>query len=142
VPIWCRVAGARAAGADGVVHHYRHEFERAVGVAATHRGVPQTNTLLLNNLTAVPLTGITATILGAPSDVNVQVSVPSSLPGNGAVQTTISWRRPAPRPAGAVLHPIYQRARGVGDVALHRHDVAADRAIVGTDSGIAYGDDD
>ncbi len=51
-------------------------------------GTPQTNTLLLNNLTAVPLTGITATILGAPTNVNVQVSVPASLPGNGAVQTT------------------------------------------------------
>jgi hypothetical protein len=51
-------------------------------------GVPQTNTLLLNNLASVPLTGITATILGAPSDVNVQVSVPSSLPGNGSVPAT------------------------------------------------------
>jgi hypothetical protein len=49
---------------------------------------PQTNTLLLNNLTAVPLTGITATVLSAPANVNVQVSVPSVLPGNGAVQTT------------------------------------------------------
>jgi hypothetical protein len=51
-------------------------------------GAPQTNTLLLNNLTAVPLTGITATVLSAPANVNVQVSVPSVLPSNGAVQTT------------------------------------------------------
>jgi hypothetical protein len=51
-------------------------------------GAPQTNTLLLNNLTAVPLTGITATVLSAPANVNVQVSVPSVLTSNGAVQTT------------------------------------------------------
>jgi hypothetical protein len=51
-------------------------------------GISQTNTLLLNNLTAVPLTGLTATVLGAPSDVSVQVSVPSVVGSNGAVQTT------------------------------------------------------
>lgn len=50
-------------------------------------GAPQTNTLLLNNLTPVPLTGITAAVLGAPGNVNVQVSVPSVVTSNGAIQT-------------------------------------------------------
>jgi hypothetical protein len=76
-------------------------------------GAAQTNTLLLNNLTAVPLTGITATVVGAPPNVNVQVSVPSSLPGNGAVQTTYTLAATGPVPSLAQFSIQYTCAQGV-----------------------------
>ena len=75
-------------------------------------GVPQTNTLLLNNLTSVPLTGITAPSLGAPSDLNVQVSVPSSLPGNGSVQTTYILTSTGTTPSQSQFSIQYTSAEG------------------------------
>ena len=100
-------------------------------------GFPQTNTLLLNNLTAVPLTNITATVLGAPTNVNIQVSVPSSLPGNGAVQTTYILEATGTTPAQAqFLHPIHQRARGDGHAALQRHHGPVDRRISATPASL------
>jgi hypothetical protein len=73
---------------------------------------PQTNTLLLNNLTAVPLTGITATVVGAPSQINVQVSVPSVLPSNGAVQTTYILEATATTQAPVEFSIQYTSAQG------------------------------
>jgi hypothetical protein len=75
-------------------------------------GVPQTNTLLLNNLTDVPLTGISATILGAQADVNVQVSVPSSVPGNGAIQTTYILEATGKIPQYPQFYIVYNSAQG------------------------------
>ena len=75
-------------------------------------GIPQTHTLLLNNLTAVPLSGITATVLGAPPNVSVQVSVPSSLAGNGAVQTTYTVEATGTIPAQAQFSIQYTSAEG------------------------------
>jgi len=51
-------------------------------------GQIQTNTVQLTNLTGVPLTGIAASVIGAPADVKVQVSVPGTLAGNGLVQAS------------------------------------------------------
>ena len=98
-------------------------------------GVPQTNTLLLNNLTSVPLTGITATVLGAPSDVNVQVSVPASLPGNGSAQTTFILEATGTTPAQSQFSIQFNSAQGAS-VTLPFS------ATIVHASGVAGGDDD
>ena len=63
-------------------------------------GVPQTKTVQLNNLAGVPLTGITASVLGAPSNVTVQVSLPSSLlASNGSANVTYTVRATGASPS-------------------------------------------
>ena len=63
-------------------------------------GVPQTKTLQLNNLAGVPLSGITASVLGAPSNVTVQVSLPSSsLAANGSANVSYTVRATGASPA-------------------------------------------
>jgi len=51
-------------------------------------GLPQTNTITLSNLTSVALSGLTASVVGAPANLSLQISVPGNLPGNGTVQAT------------------------------------------------------
>ncbi|MDB6065752.1 MAG: delta-60 repeat domain protein [Pedosphaera sp.] len=52
-------------------------------------GVPQTNMITLSNLTGAALSGITATVVGQPADVSVQVTAPSSLGGNASGQASL-----------------------------------------------------
>jgi len=76
-------------------------------------GVPQTNTLLLNNLTAVALTNITATVVGLPSDVTLQVSVPeTTLPGNSSEQVTYIIEATGTVPAQAQFSIQFNSAQG------------------------------
>ncbi len=75
-------------------------------------GFPQTNTLLLNNLTAVPLTGITPTILAGPTNVNISVSVTNMIPGNGSVQTTYILEATGTTPSAATFGIQYTSAEG------------------------------
>jgi ELWxxDGT repeat protein len=63
---------------------------KILGMQFTSAGVAQkvisdstfSGTLSLKNLTDIPLTGITATVLGAPADWNVQVTAPTTLAGD------------------------------------------------------------
>jgi hypothetical protein len=75
-------------------------------------GMPQTNTLLLNNLTAVPLTGITATVLYGPSNVNVQVSAPTVLTGNASAQITYILDAAGTTPSEAQFSIQFTSAQG------------------------------
>jgi hypothetical protein len=75
-------------------------------------GVPQTNTLLLNNLTSVPLTGIAASVLGATAGVNVQVSSPASLSGNGSAQVTYILDATSATPPQAQFSIQFNSAQG------------------------------
>jgi len=49
-------------------------------------GYPLTNIITLSNLTSVALAGLTASVVGGPANINVQVSIPPSLPGNATAQ--------------------------------------------------------
>jgi hypothetical protein len=51
-------------------------------------GTPVTNTIVLSNLTSVDLTGLGAAVAGSAPDVQVQLSVPGTLPGGSTVQVT------------------------------------------------------
>jgi Ca2+-binding RTX toxin-like protein len=63
---------------------------KILGMQFTSAGVTQkvisdstfSGTLSLKNLTDIPLTGITATVLGAPADWTVQVTAPATLAGD------------------------------------------------------------
>jgi ELWxxDGT repeat protein len=65
---------------------------KILGMQFTTAGVTQkvisdstfSGTLSLKNLTDIPLTGITATVLGAPADWTVQVTAPATLAGDAA----------------------------------------------------------
>ncbi|MEQ9410014.1 MAG: CARDB domain-containing protein [Fuerstiella sp.] len=48
-------------------------------------GTPVNPTIELDNLTSVPLTGLTASVIGAPSFLDVDVDLPTTLPGNGTI---------------------------------------------------------
>ena len=72
------------------------------GSGASHRlkvGVPVTNRIELRNLTGVALSGLAATVTGAPANVNVQVETPAMLEGgatnNLAYTLTASGASPA-----------------------------------------------
>jgi hypothetical protein len=75
-------------------------------------GVPQTQTLQLNNLTATPLTGITGAASGAPSDVTVTVSPPSSLSGNGSGQVTYTLTATGASPSSGQFSILFTSAEG------------------------------
>ena len=53
---------------------------------------PQSGTLNLSNLSSAPITGITATVTGATSNIHVQVTAPSSLAAqtSGTAQITVT----------------------------------------------------
>ena len=62
-------------------------------------GTPQTNTVTLSNLTSVALSGISATVMGQPANVSVQVTTPSTLGGKRL--------RPAPGVCAAIQFPDF-----------------------------------
>jgi hypothetical protein len=76
-------------------------------------GMAQTNTITLSNLTSFALEGITATSIGAPANVSVQVSVPETLPGNGTVQATYVLEASGTTPSQAQINLQFVTANGV-----------------------------
>ena len=76
-------------------------------------GLVQTNTITLSNLTSVALEGITATAIGAPGNVSVQVSVPETLPGNGTLQATYVLLASGNTPSQAQIYLQFATANGV-----------------------------
>jgi subtilisin family serine protease len=69
-------------------------------------GVPLTAQAALSNLGTTPLTGITATVSGAPANLSVQVSPPSSLPGSGSapIQFTLQAADDSVRQGTVTIH--------------------------------------
>jgi hypothetical protein len=76
-------------------------------------GLPQTNTLTLSNLTSVALSGLAASVLGAPANISVQVSVPATLPGNGSAQATYVMQAVGATPNQAQFTIEFTTAQGV-----------------------------
>ena len=62
-------------------------------------GIPVTNSITLNNLTGVALTGVTASIVGSPADVQVQVNTPATLAGNSMNPLTLVLNAPSNKSA-------------------------------------------
>jgi hypothetical protein len=76
-------------------------------------GYAQTNTITLSNLTSVALSGLTASVRGAPANVSVQISVPGSLPGNGTVQATCVLQATGSTPNQAQFNLQFSTSAGV-----------------------------
>jgi len=76
-------------------------------------GFPQTNTLTLSNLTSVALNGLAASVLAAPANISVEVSVPGTLPGNGSVQATYIMQADSTTPNQAQFTIQFSTAEGV-----------------------------
>ena len=75
-------------------------------------GAPQHGTLQLNNLTAYPLSGITATVVSGPADVQAQFSPPSSLAANGSGQISYTLSATGSTPAWAQFIVQFTSAEG------------------------------
>ena len=58
-------------------------------------GLPVTNTIALTNLTGVALSDLTASLVGATPDVQVTLTAPNSLPGNGSGNLAFVMNAPA-----------------------------------------------
>jgi hypothetical protein len=69
-------------------------------------GIPLTAQATLNDLGTTPLTGITATVSGAPGNLSVQVSPPSTLPGSGSapLQFTLQASDDSVRQGTVTIH--------------------------------------
>ena len=75
-------------------------------------GVSITNTIVLSNLTSVALTGVSASILGSPADVQVQASTPATLAGNGTNLLSVVMLAPANAGAQDVFEVQLTTAQG------------------------------
>lgn len=78
--------------------------------------LPQTNLIILSNLTSVSLTGIAASVAGSAPDVQVQLSVPPTLAGAATSQLICVLTAPANASAQDQFNIVITSAQGTTNI--------------------------